>query len=248
MILNPKLSKEILTGKFTSFHDNEISHMFEMKNDPLFARNPFLSRGMEWKQNRMEISAAFSSNRTRVYHSMVKNICQRLISFIEEENHNAIEVKDLTEKFTLENVSSSLFQIESNILQKNESELRKMSKKLAKMSIITIFKVIIVTLIPILKNYIKITVVADDVNEYFFNYLKQSVENREKFGTARTDFLDFLVNLKKKKKLLTSEIAGHAIPMFSDGLESSSLLLTYVLYEVRFGDKIIFIIKLLFFL
>lgn len=238
LILDPKLSKDILTGKFSNFHDNEISHMFEMKNDPLFARNPFLSRGMEWKQNRMEISAAFSSNRTRIYYSLVEKICQRLVTFIGQENNRAIEVKDLAEKFTLENVSSSIFQIESNILQKNESELRKMARKLAKMSIINIIKVVIITLIPMMKHFLKIIVVSDEVNEYFFNFLKQSVEHRENFETSRADFLDFLVNLKKKKNMRTSEVAGHAIPLFSDGLESSALLLTHALYEIAKNDKI----------
>jgi hypothetical protein len=48
---------------FSSFHDNEFSHMIDKESDPIFGRNPFMLCGEEWKTKRAEITPALSANR-----------------------------------------------------------------------------------------------------------------------------------------------------------------------------------------
>lgn len=234
LVLEPKLVKEILISNFKNFRDNEFSQMFNSKNDPLFARNPFLSASDVWKERRTEISPAFSSNRTKSLYPAVEIVCERLTSFINENLSQIFEVKELAGKFTTEAVSKCVFGIDANALTKSDNELRTMSQRLFKPSAMTIVKIMLQTAFPSLKLLLNIQFIPDDVNAFFMNLLNQAMAHRTKSNIAQDDYLDYLVTLQKKKGLSNMDLAGHSITFFSDGLETSSLLIAYALYEVRF--------------
>lgn len=230
VILDPQLSKDILVKYFKSFRENEFSKMIDAKDDPLFARNPFLSRADNWKERRNEISPAFSTNRMKALYPLIENVCHRLTSFINECIDEPIEARDLSVKFTTESVSSCIFGIETDTLQKGESDYRKMAKRLTKPSTFTIMKIMLTTMIPALKKLIKVQFVDNDVNEFFINLFRQAFEYRT---NNRDDFLDYLLTLKKKKGFSQIDLAGHSMTFFIDGVETSSLLISFMLFEVR---------------
>jgi cytochrome P450 len=232
IVLNPELSKQILVQNFKNFHDNEFGKMFDSKHDPLFARNPFLSNGDEWKERRNEISPAFSSNRMKALYPLIENVCERFSAFIKDDMSQPFEAKEMAGKFTVEAVSNCIFGIEANAFQKEESQLKKMSARLFKPSAKTILNFTLVSIIPQLKKFLKIQFVADDVNDFFMNLLDQAVKFRSSNKAIREDYLDYLMTLQKKKDLSNTALAGHSITFFSDGLETSSILIAHALYEV----------------
>lgn len=232
LILEPELVKEILIKNFKSFHENEFSQMFDVNNDPLFARNPFLSRGEEWKERRNEISPAFSSNRIKVLYPLIHNVCDRLTNFIRENMNQPFEAKELATKFTAEAVTNCVFGIEANCLSNEDSELRNMSKQLSNPSGLTILKVLLVSAFPFLKSFLKIQFIPNNVNNFFFDLLDQAIDYRTKHKIAREDYLDYLIKLQNKKGLSNRELAGHSTTFFSDGLETSSISIAFILYEV----------------
>jgi hypothetical protein len=63
LIFDPEIIKDVMIKHFSSFHDNEFSHMVDKESDPIFGRNPFMLRGEEWKSKRAEITPALSANR-----------------------------------------------------------------------------------------------------------------------------------------------------------------------------------------
>ena len=207
--------------------------MFQSENDPLFARNPFLSRGEQWKERRLEISPAFSANRTKALYPMVENVCRRLKAYINENLSQPFDGKDLSAKFTTEAVSSCIFGIEANCLNNERSELREMAKKLFSPSVMTILKIMIASAFPSLKKFLNIQFITDETNDFFMSLLSQSVAYRMKQSITREDYLDYLIQLQKKKGFSNTDLAGHSITFFSDGLETSSVTIAYTLYEVR---------------
>lgn len=233
-ILDPQMAKDILVKNFKHFRENEFSKMIDTTNDPLFARNPFLSRAEDWKEKRNEISPAFSSNRIKALYPLIETVSNRLTSFISENIDEAFEAKDLATKFTVETVANCVFGIEANTLQKEESKMRQMSKRLTKPSGMAIIKMILTTLIPPLKRIIKVQLIADDVNLFFMNLFDQAFDYRTSGKITRDDYLDYLITLQKKKDFSNADLAGHSITFFSDGSESSSLLIAHMLYEVSF--------------
>jgi cytochrome P450 family 28 len=206
--------------------------MFDPKSDPLFARNPFLSRGDDWKERRTEISPAFSSNRLKCMFLLIQSVSGRLSTFIREELSEPMDAQVLTSKYTTDVVSNCIFGIESNCLNKEDNEMRKMSKRLFKPSGFTIVKVLLTMMIPHLKRFLNVQFIADDVNDFFMNLLDQAVDHRTKSKVAREDFLDYLIAVQKKKGFSNTDLAGHTITFFSDGSETSSISLAYALYEV----------------
>lgn len=232
LILDPKLATEILVDKFKNFHDNEFSEMIDTEVNPLFARNPFLSRGNEWKERRNEISPAFSQNRIKALFPLITDVSRRLAEFINNDISEPFEAKDLASKFTTETVSTCIFGIEANAFAKDESELRKMSKRMFNHSASTIIKVMLRVVFPPLKYFMKVKLVDDDVNAFFLDLLAQSLDYRARHKVVREDYLDYLIQLQKKKGLSNMDLAGHSITFFTDGMETSSILIAHVLYEV----------------
>lgn len=236
LVLEPQLAKEILVKNFKNFRDNEFSKMFDFKHDPLFSRNPFLSRGDEWKERRTEISPAFSSNRIKSLYPIIDKVCQKLTDYIRDNLANPFEAGDLSGKFTAEAVSNCIFGIEANCFQREDSELRKMSKSLFKPSILSLISIFVTSIEPRLKTIFKVQFIPDDVNAFFVNLIEQSVDYRVKHKIAREDYLDYLITLQKKKGFSSLDLAGHSISFFSDGLETSSIAIAHTLYEVRFAS------------
>lgn len=65
MITDPELAKDVLVTNFNNFSYNSISDRVNSKIDPLFAHNPFLKIGEEWKKVRAELSPAITMQRVR---------------------------------------------------------------------------------------------------------------------------------------------------------------------------------------
>lgn len=63
MLLEPALVKRVLVTNFKNFHDNEFAEMIDKETDPIFANNPFMLAGEEWKERRAEITPAFTAAR-----------------------------------------------------------------------------------------------------------------------------------------------------------------------------------------
>lgn len=233
LILDPMTAKDVLVKNFKHFRENEFSKMFEPKNDPLFSRNPFLARADEWKERRTEISPAFSSNHMKALYPLIENVCGRLTTFINECMDEPVDVRDLSTKFTTETVSSCVLGIEANTLQKEAVELSKMSKRLSRPSAMAIIKIVMTSVVPHLKRVLKVQFVDDDVNAFFMNLFGQAFDYRTRNKIVRDDYLDYLITLQKKKGFSHVDLAGHLITFFSDGMETSSLLIAFALFEVK---------------
>lgn len=104
MVLDTHLVKEILVGKFKHFQNNytnvrisltfsdfskqfnwlvsrlPFNPQYNKENARLFGRNPFILRGNEWKENRADISPAFTT--TKVCGSTWRCLVALVISYI----------------------------------------------------------------------------------------------------------------------------------------------------------------------
>jgi hypothetical protein len=65
-VIDTEMIKDVTIKNFSSFHDNEFSHMIDKESDPISSRNPFFLRGEEWKSKRAEITPALSANRVNI--------------------------------------------------------------------------------------------------------------------------------------------------------------------------------------
>lgn len=231
MIIDPKLVNEILIKKFNHFSENEFSKIFNPKIDPLFARNPFLARGDTWKEYRNEIATAFSSERLRTMFPIVEAIVDNLHSQVINRINQPFEARELSLRFTADIVSNCIFNLNSDCLA-GCSNIQRMSKRLSSPPKKTFFFMMFAEIFPAIRHLLPMKFITDDVEEFFLNFFERSMRLRKRNGIKVNDFLDYVISLRETKKLSHKDVAGHLTTFFSDGLETTSLLIAHTLYEV----------------
>lgn len=249
MVINPKLVNEILIKKFNHFRENEFSKIFNPQIDPLFSRSPFLARDEKWKEYRSEISTAFSSNRLKTMYPIMESIVENLHTQIINHINHPFEARQLALRFTADIVSNCIFNLNSDCLS-GASNVQRMSKLLSVPPKKTVFFMILAEIFPALRGVLPMKFITDDVEEFFLNFFERAMRLRKRNGIKVNDFLDYIITLREQKNLSHEDVAGHLTTFFSDGLETTSLLIAHTLFEVGLYllDKGTFIKFLNFFL
>uniref|UniRef100_A0A1L8E4E5 Putative cytochrome n=1 Tax=Nyssomyia neivai TaxID=330878 RepID=A0A1L8E4E5_9DIPT len=232
MVTDAAIAKDILINKFKNFHDNEFADMTDKERDPVFGRNPFLLKGEEWKQKRAEITPAFTQLRIKATYPVMEDVYGRMKKYILKENSQAIEARELAAKFTTDVVSSCIFGIDAGSFVDEKPEIREMGRRLTEFTPKIIFYFLLVQLIPSIRNVAKLSF-SDKISEKFFiNIMRDAIDLRQKSKNDRADYLHYLLELREKKNLTDVDLVGHAITFFVDGFETSSIVLSFALYEL----------------
>jgi cytochrome P450 len=239
--------KDVLIRHFKNFHDNEFGEMMDKETDPLFARNPFLLKGEEWREKRAEITPAFTTSRLKALYPLIEDVQGRMIKYIEEQIKlkQAFDARELSAKFTTDVVSNAIFGIDAHSFTKEKPEIREMGRRLMAPVGTFIMKMFIVTTFPIMKKVINMRFTQIDIEKFFIDLMNQALKYREDNKVQREDFLDYLIQLRDKKNIQNIDMAAHTISFFTDGFETSSIAIAHALYEVKFkcdlyADKMLF--------
>lgn len=70
------------------------------------------------------------------------------------------------------------------------------------------------SVIPSLMKIYKIKMVSKEIEEFFTNLMKEALDYREKNNITRNDYLEYLIELKKKKQITTTDMAAHGVSFF----------------------------------
>lgn len=176
-------------------HFNYVSHQ-----DPL-SGHLFNLEGRKWKGLRSKLTPAFSSGKLkRMFYLLVEcsEELQRLIDVSCNTDRNTIEVRELAAKFIIDVIGSCAFGIQINALTDEESEFHRAAKRLSKPSYKTTLWRMLRTSMPKLYKLLGVQVIDPSVTRFFKNVVSQMIDQREKNGTRRHDFMDLLVELKNK--------------------------------------------------
>ncbi|XP_055710227.1 probable cytochrome P450 28d1 [Phlebotomus papatasi] len=232
LVTDAIIARDILINKFKNFHDNEFSEMANKEKDPIFGRNPFMLRGEEWKEKRAEITPAFTQLRIKAMYPVIEDVCERMKKYILRENKEAIECREMSAKFTTDVVSSCIFGIDAGSFAGDKAPIREMGKKIMDFSPRLMLYFILVQLIPSLRKIYKITFVEKVVEKFFVSIMKDAIDLRKKNNVDRNDYLHYLLELQERKNLSELDMVAHAITFFVDGFETSSIVLSFALYQL----------------
>lgn len=154
-----------------------------------------------------------------------------MIKYVKNET-KTLNARELSAKFTVDVVSSAIYGIDAGSFKSENSEVRTMARKLIDPAGTVIFKLLLATSFPILKKIIDIRFTTPETQKFFTSLMEQALEYREKNNVHREDFLDYVINLRKKKHISEVEMASHTISFFTDGTETSSIAISNAIYEV----------------
>jgi len=210
MILTPDLAKEVYVSKFRNFQDNTFSATFDKDLDPLFGLNPFILRGQEWKERRAEITPALTTNRVKASYPIMQKVCSQMVDFIKEGieakgKEYVFDIKDLTQRFTIQNVADSIYGIDADAFNINnkDSVLVEKAKNLLQGLFDSLAVMFVMNAVPFLNKFYKKATVAPETQRFFINLMQDAVELRKTTNQAeRVDFLNYLIQLKEKKRVI----------------------------------------------
>uniref|UniRef100_A0A182T2Q0 Cytochrome P450 n=1 Tax=Anopheles maculatus TaxID=74869 RepID=A0A182T2Q0_9DIPT len=233
LVMKPELVKDVLIKNFKNFQDNEFADSISKESDPIFGRNPFMLKGEEWKEKRAEVTPAFTTSRMKALFPFVEDVSNRMKQYIAQHTtQGPIETRELCAKYTTDVVSSCIFAADAQSFTKEKAEIREMGRKLLEPNFQILVMFLLIGVVPALKKIIKIAFVPKEIERFFTNLMENAVAYREKNSVKRVDYLDHLISLRSKKQLSTLDMAAHGVTFFIDGFETSSLAMSFTLYEL----------------
>lgn len=232
MVRDPELIKEVLIKGFRNFSANDFSDVVDEKSDPLFARNPFSLSGEKWKTRRAEITPAFTNNRIKAVSALMDEVCEKMTEYVKKQNGDALDTKELMSKYTTDVVSNCVFAIDAQSFTKDKPEIREMGRRIMDFNFSAQIILTVTTFMPSIKNFYKFTFIPREVEDFFIRIMKDAIRHRKDNNIVRNDYLDHLLSLQEKKQISEIDMAGHGVSFFADGFETSSLVMTYCLFDV----------------
>lgn len=231
-VTSPALARDIVTKHFKNFEDNEFAELADQECDPLIGRNPFLMTGEEWKTKRAEISPAFTASRMKPMYAIVEGLASRMTQYIQQNGSSALEAKELASKFTIDVVSSCIFDTDAQSFTNEQGEMREMGRKLVDQSFSSLLIVLLRSMFPKVAKALNIGMIPKSVEQFFTNLMSEAIRYREANSIKRVDYLEHLINLRNKKKITELDMAAHGVTFFFDGFEASSLAISFTLYDL----------------
>ncbi|KAJ8967189.1 hypothetical protein NQ314_003018 [Rhamnusium bicolor] len=171
---------------------------------------------------------------------------------------DAVDIKDVLARFTTDVIGSCAFGLECNSLKNPNAEFRVFGRRIFDSSLSSRIKRIAVMLIPryiLIKTGFKLT--RKEIESFFMNAVKDTVEYREKNKIFRKDFMHLLLQLKNRGKvtedaaitevegnekvhsfLTLNELAAQCFVFFLAGFETSATTMTFALYELAVNQEI----------
>uniref|UniRef100_A0A182XUU0 Uncharacterized protein n=1 Tax=Anopheles quadriannulatus TaxID=34691 RepID=A0A182XUU0_ANOQN len=237
MVRDPELIKEVLSKGFQNFAENDFSDTVDEKSDPLLARNPFSLSGEKWKTRRAEITPGFTNNRIKAMAHLMDEVCEHMTDYLRTQAKSSdgvatLDAKEVMAKYTTDVVASCIFAIDAQSFVKENPEIRMMGKRIMNFNFVVLLAMLVTTFFPSVKKFYKFTFIPKDTEQFFIRIMQDAIRYRKENKINRTDFLDHLLQLQDRKQITDIDIAGHGVSFFADGFETSSIVLTYCLYDL----------------
>ncbi|CAH0559421.1 unnamed protein product [Brassicogethes aeneus] len=234
LVRDPEFLKCIYVKNFKSFMNNDF--FIDEKVDPVMGKNPFFSRDNIWKERRALLTPNFTTSKMKTVFPLLENVSQKAVSYINKQidcGENCLESKNLCTKITLENVASCAFGLEANCFNDPNCDFQDIANKFMSPDKWQAFKLIIATVIPPLMNMLSIRFVTKEVTDRLRKIVFDTVDYREKNNVQRPDFLQSMMQLKESTKDFDpDDMVAHAASFFVDGYETSSIVMSFLLYEI----------------
>ncbi|KAK9884789.1 hypothetical protein WA026_009014 [Henosepilachna vigintioctopunctata] len=245
--------KSIMQVDFEHFIDRGMYS--NEKVDPL-SSHLFSLEGKKWKLLRNKLSPTFTSGKMKMMYETIVNCTPGLLDAMDKELVHAVDIKEIFARFTTDVIGTCAFGLSCDSMRNPNSEFRIKGKEIFKSGILENLKQMMSYIMPEFSKLLGFKIVPEDVSKFFMEIVKDTVAYREKHNTYRKDFMNLLIQLKNKGKLVDDqklmeqnitdsqnkitmeEIAAQAFIFFEAGFETSSTTMTFCFYELAKNKSI----------
>lgn len=159
----------------------------------------FNLQGQQWRDLRVKLSPTFTSGKLKGMFSIIRDCGQTLETYLDKNVKSGVDVfefRDLMARFNTNIISSVAFGIENDCINEPDHLFRRMGAKIFEPSFKNGIKGAIAFLMPKLFQTLKLKSTDDDVEEFIYSVVKQTIDLREQKNFTRNDFMQLLVQLK----------------------------------------------------
>ncbi|OAD61700.1 putative cytochrome P450 6a19 [Eufriesea mexicana] len=233
VIREPNLIKAVLQSHFSRFHENGMKVAPEM--DPLLAKNPFYTYGEQWSNGRKRLIYAFSNTRLKILFAAVEGVCKKFENFLNRRLQSSgkyeVDLKSLFTKFTAEVAANAGVSLEGHCF--DDKERADAFDKIGKDIFIESTWSLIVSSLPIVNRLFAVSLLPKHVDQLFRRIVSENLRLRQKDEAPRNDFLQLMIELEKTGEKFDEEtIAAHTVSFYLEGMETSSITLSFVGHEL----------------
>ncbi|XP_061726412.1 cytochrome P450 6B7-like [Cydia pomonella] len=251
MIRDPELIKNVLITDFNNFYPRGlIAH--KTVREPMM-KNLFFADGDLWKLLRQRLTPAFTSGKLKAMFPLIVERTQRLqrTAAAAAERGAEVDVRDLMARYTTDFIGACGFGLDTDSISDETSTFRKLGKRIFTFTIrdgLMFFLKEVAT--EPFKNF---EYLAPEIERNTVALVKGIMEQRNYKPSGRNDFIDLLLELKQKGKIVGESIekrnpdgtphivelemdellmAAQVFVFFAAGFETSSSATSYTLHQL----------------
>nr|AAP83688.1 cytochrome P450 [Depressaria pastinacella] len=256
VLREPELIKRVMVTDFQYFHPRGVNP-HKTVYEPLL-KNLFTGDGDMWKLLRQRITPAFTSGKLKAMFPLIVERAERLqiIAATAAESHGEVDVRELMARFTTDFIGACGFGIDADTLNDEESTFRRLGKRIFTLTKRDGFVFMLKTIAPeIFKN---LHMFAPEIEKTTVDLVTSIMQQRKYKHSGRNDFIDFLLELKGKGKIVGESVekrnpdgtpkivemelddmimAAQVFIFFAAGFETSSSTTSYTLHQLAFHPE-----------
>jgi cytochrome P450 family 6 len=243
LITDVEMIKNVVIKDFNSFINR--GGFVNEKDEPLTG-HLFALGGEKWRFLRNKLSPAFTSGKMKGMYYTIGDKGQAFIKCLEESvnKNKAVNIKDITNKLTIDIVSSVAFGMESNTMMGEHPELTNFFKEIfGGAGGLAMLHFFFMMTFPEFSKLLKMKLFSKNTSDFFMNVVGGNIEHREKTNDKKQDFLNMLIQLKNKgaidgefstenRKITLGEVMAQAFVFFFAGADASSTTISLALAEL----------------
>ncbi|CAH1154866.1 unnamed protein product [Phaedon cochleariae] len=247
VVKDPDLIKEICVKAFDNFADHR--DIIPVEADPLWGKNLVQLKGEDWRFMRPLMSPSFTSGKIKMMFGLMSDCAENVVNHFKNKNGMSIElnVLDATTRYTNDVIASVAFGVSVDSMKNPDNEFFHVAKEATDLTKFraTLSAISSFVLPGSIMKMLGLRFFEEDVRNYFFNVLQDSLQMRKNSGTYRSDLIDSLLEaqsavkkVNSSRKLDDDDILSQAMIFFLGGFDTVSKLLSFICYELAINKGV----------
>ncbi|XP_047998833.1 cytochrome P450 6B7-like [Leguminivora glycinivorella] len=251
VLRDPVLVKHVLVSDFNYFYSRNLHPIDE--NPELLLNNLFSCEGDLWKLLRQRMTPAFTTGKVKAMFPLIVARAEKLQRVAGEAAASGaeVDVRDLMARYTTDFIGACGFGIDTDTLSDKNNMFRKLGKRIfvqeTRDVVVAIFKYAVPSL---MKSFSFLPPIVEKLS---LQLVISIMKERNYKHSGRNDFIDLLLDLKEKGKMVGESlerknadgtpcvaeremdddlIVAQVLIFFAAGFETSSSATSYTLHEL----------------
>lgn len=235
---NPVLVVKDLTAiKHILIKDADVfphrNYAYDVKSDPYGSNFFFFMESPESNILRKSITPGFSSGKLK---SMIKDMSEELlVNYLikETDKDNVIETLKMCQKYVVANIAKNFFDFSDKTFDNDFSLFMKWAENNDGAKNIKIgFSKLMYIIAPRLSKFFQLRFTPETTEEIIEEIVTPIIKARSLYDVAPNDFMNIVIKMLRDGKIENRKILGQLILIFIAGYETSTTLMTLVLYNM----------------